>query len=413
MKNSSYTVDIPLLHDNHNHVSLYAAFSTCVDISVLAPDAAMALLRGLPADRLSVVRGWKSFELPMTPRELSTLPPILLINFSLHGFAVSDSGIPFLEETVPEVASKRSDQAWCEANVPPIFEAYCGLAGLDERKLGAYIDRMLPLGIGSSDEMTVPSIHALDVCASSSYAERLNYWVAPALYEKLDIPRRELLSGIKLFLDGAVGSRSAAIAGPWIGPGKAMFTYSDEALLGLVRKAGSYGTGLSVHAIGELAIGQALVAITAAIEEGARFKTVRLEHVQYIDMGQARRAKELGIALSMQPNFTSDSVDYVDRLTKPYLERNNPFRMLIDEVGYEPGVDLLFGSDGMPDGIAYAATQGLFPPYPSQRLSIEELVAGYGEAKGVSGSITLDIDEEARRVSVAEVGPVRPSPRRR
>jgi len=402
---------IPLLHDNHNHVSLYAAFSTCVDISVLPPDAALALLRGLPGDRLSVVRGWKSFELPMTARELSTLPPLLLINFSLHGFAVSDSGIPFLEATVPEVASKRSDPTWCEANVPPIFEAYCGLAGLDERKLGAYIDRMLPLGIGSSDEMTVPSVYALDVCASSSYAERLSYWVAPALYEKLDEPRRKLVSGVKLFLDGAVGSRSAAITGPWIGPGKAMFTYTDEELSAILRKAGSYGTGLAAHAIGELAIEQALAAIAAAVREGARFRTVRLEHVQFIDIDQARRAKDLGVVLSMQPNFTSDSVDYVDRLTTAYLERNNPFRMLIDEVGFEPGIDLLFGSDGMPDGIAYAATQALFPAYPAQRLSLDELAAGYGAAKGVSGSVTLEVDDAARRVIVAGLGPVSPSPR--
>jgi len=400
---STMTTTIPLLHDNHNHVSLYAAFSSCIDISRSAPDAALALLRGLPEDRLSVVRGWKSFELPMTSEELSSLPPIILINFSLHGFVVSDSGVPFLETTVPEVASMRNDQAWCEANVPPIFAAYCGLAGLDAKKLGEYIDRMLPLGIGSSDEMTVPTIQALDVCSSSPYDKRLNYWVAPALYEKMDIARRGLVSGIKLFLDGAVGSRSAAIEGPWIGPGKAMFTYADDVLLAILRRAGAYGTGLSAHAIGELAIEQALSAIEVAVREGARFRTIRLEHVQYIDVNQARRAKDLGIVLSMQPNFTSDSIDYTDRLTESYLKRNNPFRMLIDEVGFEPGRDMLFGSDGMPDGIAYAATQALFPAYPSQRLSLDELVAGYG-------TVTLDIDDTERRVSVSGTSPVRLAP---
>jgi len=405
------TTTIPLLHDNHNHVSLYAAFSSCIDISRLAPDQAMLLLRGLPEDRLSVVRGWKSFELPMTRSTLASLPPVLLVNFSLHGFAVSDAGIPFVTQAVPGVADKRDDQAWCEANVPAIFGAYCGLAGIDEQKLVSYIDALVPLGIGSSDEMTVPTLEALDRCVASAYSRRLKLWAAPALYDKLDMARRKQVSGIKLFLDGAIGARSAAIAGPWTGDGKAMFTYTDAELDERLAEVSGWGTGISMHAIGELAIGQALSGLENAVRNGARFATIRLEHVQFIDAAQARRARNLGVVLSMQPNFTSDSVDYADRLTQPYLARNNPFRMLIDEIGFEPGRDLIFGSDGMPDGIAYPATQSLFPPFASQRLSLGELVAGYGPSRGISGTVTLDIDEAARRVTVVAVEPDRPAPR--
>ncbi|MBU0928719.1 MAG: amidohydrolase family protein [Spirochaetes bacterium] len=403
---------IPLLHDNHNHVALYAAFSACVDISKASAAEALAILRALPRERLTVVRGWKSFELPLDASALRELPPILLINFSLHGFVVSDEGIPFVERVVPEVALRRNDQAWCEANVPAIFAAYCGLTGIDERRLRAYIDALVPLGIGSSDEMTVPTKEAVDICTSSTFSDRIRPWVSPALYEELDTPRRARLSGIKLYLDGAVGARSAAIAGPWIGAGKAMFTYSDAELVTILERIGAYGTGVSMHAIGELAIEQALACVTEAVRRGARFDAVRLEHVQFIDKAQASRARDLGATLSMQPNFSSDSKDYVDRLSGEYLRRNNPFRMLIDEVGYAPGADLIFGSDGMPDGIAYAATESLFPAYPSQRLSLEELVAGYGPARGVAGAVTLDVDERAGRVTVAGSAITAPAPRR-
>lgn len=391
---------IPLLHDNHNHVALYAAFASCLDISRMSADEALATLRALPPATLSVVRGWKSFELPMGRAELSSLPPILLINFSLHGFAVSDSAIPYLERVVPEVAARRDDQAWCEANVPAIFGAYCGLAGLDEAKLVSYIDAMVGLGIGSTDEMTVPTIEALDACLESSYAARLKLWVAPALYRKLDKPRRSRVEGVKLYLDGAIGARSAAIAGPWIGAGKAMFTYSDDELSDMLEDIASFGTGVSIHAIGELAIAQALGSLERI--GASAMPIVRLEHLQFIDREQAERAKRLGAILSMQPNFTSDSRDYADRLTEPYLAGNNLFRTLIDDAGFVPGEDLLFGSDGMPDGIAYAATESLFPPYPSQRLSLDELVAGYGPAMGVTGFVRLKIDEGARRVTVLE-----------
>ena len=391
---------IPLLHDNHNHVALYAAFASCLDISSLPPDEALSTLRALPSGTLSVVRGWKSFELPMGRETLSSLPPVLLINFSLHGFVVSDSAIPYLERVVPEVAARRDDQAWCEANVPAIFGAYCGLAGLDEDKLVSYIDAMVRLGIGSTDEMTVPTLEALDACLASRYADRLRLWVSPALYRKLDKSRRGRVMGVKLYLDGAIGARSAAIVGPWMGSGKAMFTYRDDELVAVLEEIASYGTGVSMHAIGELAIAQAIGSLERL--GPSAWPLVRLEHLQFIDRAMADRAKKLGATLSMQPNFTSDSRDYADRLAGAYLKGNNPFRMLIDDAGFVPGADLLFGSDGMPDGIAYAATQALFPPFPSQRLSLEELVAGYGEAIGIAGFARLRIDEEARRVTVLE-----------
>lgn len=391
---------IPLLHDNHNHVALYGALGSCLDVSSMQAETALDMLKGLPSDRLSVVRGWKSFELPMTTGTLSRLPPLLLINFSLHGFVISDSGLPFVEQAAPQLAKHRADQSWCEANVPAIFAAYTVLAGINEAKLCSYIDGRVQYGIGSSDEMTVPTISAIDVCLASSYSDRIGLWAAPALYDKLDKPRRARLSGIKLFIDGALGARSAAICGPWIGGGEAKYTYKDDELLALLLKLGMHGTGLAVHAIGELAIEQALLAFKKALERGADFSLLRLEHAQFIDRKQADRAKAMGVVLSMQPNFTSDSRDYVDRLPQAYLARNNPFRMLIDEAGFVPGKDLIFGSDGMPDGIAYAATQALFPPYPSQYLSIDELIAGYGVSKGISGTLSLNIDKHEGSVRV-------------
>ncbi len=100
----------------------------------------------------------------------------------------------------------------------------------------------------------------------------------------------------------------------------------------------------------------------------------------------------------MQPNFSSDSTDYADRLDGPRLARNNPFRMLIDEVGFRPGRDLIFGSDGMPHGLAYAAQWGLFPLFEGQRLTLAELLAGYGSAPGNPAWGELAVDEAARSV---------------
>ena len=63
------------------------------------------------------------------------------------------------------------------------------------------------------------------------------------------------------------------------------------------------------------------------------------------------------------------------------LDKNNNFRMLIDIAGYVPGIDLIFGTDGMPQGISegYADDETL---YPSMRLTEEELLSGYIDNQG-------------------------------
>jgi predicted amidohydrolase YtcJ len=110
------------------------------------------------------------------------------------------------------------------------------------------------------------------------------------------------------------------------------------------------------------------------------------------------RAKDLGVILSMQPNFNSDSVDYADRLCPRDQEANNPFRMLLDQVGFCCGEDLILGSDGMPHGVEYALQWSLFPPFSGQRLAVEELTAGYGPAPEARSHSVLMVDEDRRQV---------------
>ncbi len=393
-------VKIPLLHDSHNHASLYAALAKCHDISEKGPKDALDFLYALPKDRLSVVKGWKSFELELGQALLKELPPLLAINFSLHGFVMSDSGLSFAAELVPELHEKRHDLAWSEANVPAIFKAYASLSNIDEEDLVFCMDKMLCSGVASSDEMTVPSREFLELCMNSRYRNRLNLWTAPSIFRELDKQEQDSLSGIKLYLDGAIGSSSAAIKGPWLTEGTAFFVYKDEELDVLVQEAAQYRTGVAIHAIGELAIEQAIKSIEKANRLSGTLKRARIEHAQFISLEQARKAREQGIILSMQPNFTSDCIDYADRLPLSYLKANNPFRMLIDEAGFVPGEDLVFGSDGMPGDIAYAIRWSLFPPFASQYLSLDELVAGYGMAIGCKGHSILKIDEKHKTVKL-------------
>jgi hypothetical protein len=76
--------------------------------------------------------------------------------------------------------------------------------------------------------------------------------------------------------------------------------------------------------------------------------------------------------------------------------------MLIDRAGFVPGKGLIFGSDGMLHGVEYALQWSLFPLYPGQRLTAEELVAGYGFHAEGKGRTLVHVDEAERRVRLLE-----------
>jgi predicted amidohydrolase YtcJ len=201
--------------------------------------------------------------------------------------------------------------------------------------------------------------------------------------------------GIKLFGDGALGARTAKLSQCYLGGEEGFLIYDDEKLLRHLIWAAEAGKAVSIHAIGDLAIEQAVNAV-ARLEKSP--PETRIEHCQFISRQTAARAKSLGIILSMQPNFSLESNFYRDRLPEQYLAMNNPFRMLIDEAGFIPGEDLLFGSDGMPHGARFALESALFPPFPGQVLIIDEFVAGYCMPDFANGFIDIAIHEEERSV---------------
>ncbi len=408
----THVIELPLLHDHHSHPSLYAALEGVPSLLGLPPGQAIELLVSQPRDRLGLVKGWRTDRLPLGPRDLEALPPLVIVNFSLHGYALTPAAIPFLEAGAAtlgsfalEFAQHYGDRLWAERNLPRLFVLYGKIAGLGAEKLDAYMRALEAVGIGSVEDMTTAGSAALAVIASSPYRNRIGSWATPEVFAELSPEERASLLGVKLFLDGSLGARTAALGMCFLGGEKGFLVYTEEKLEEMLGYIADAGAGLSLHAIGALAIEEALVVFERSLRNGLRFPRARLEHVQFIRRDQAVRARELGLVLSMQPNFGSDSIDYRDRLPRGLVEQNNPFRMLIDEAGFVPGRDLLFGSDGMPHGLDCACAQGLFPAVPGQALSAEELVAGHGPAWGAeapSPTLRLVIDDEARSVRIAD-----------
>ncbi|MFL5517759.1 MAG: amidohydrolase, partial [Gemmatimonadales bacterium] len=146
------------------------------------------------------------------------------------------------------------------------------------------------------------------------------------------------LGGVKMFLDGSLGSRTAWMLRPYEGSrDRGMpLTDSDEAARAM-RLAAEHGIACTVHAIGDAAVRCALDLMAplprAAIPH-------RIEHLQCVDPADLDRAARAGIVASMQPAHLLTDIPLVDRHWGARGAGAYAFRSLL-----ERGTALVFGSD--------------------------------------------------------------------
>jgi predicted amidohydrolase YtcJ len=112
--------------------------------------------------------------------------------------------------------------------------------------------------------------------------------------------------GGDVFLDGSIGSRTAAFSQPYSDDGASgALRFSDDELLGYFAQSEALGIGAGVHAIGDAAIEQCIriwdrVLAGKPSPRGSRhfiehFEMARPEHIE--------ACAQMGIYLSMQPQF--------------------------------------------------------------------------------------------------------------
>lgn len=151
------------------------------------------------------------------------------------------------------------------------------------------------------------------------------------------------LGPAKLFADGALTTRTAAVREPFAdGAGEGRLMHEPEELTAYVHAAHARGWQVATHAIGDRAIALALEAY-ATVEDGApsRERRHRVEHAMLLDDGTMDRFAEVGAIPTMQPEFLARLGDaYVLALGEARAARLNPYRSLRDR-----GVPVAFGSD--------------------------------------------------------------------
>lgn len=195
------------------------------------------------------------------------------------------------------------------------------------------------------------------------------------------------MAGVKLYADGALGSRGAWLKHPYADkPGEQGLQFLDDAKLrNLMSRAAMDGFQLAIHAIGDAANAQVLNAIADLRESYGGDRRWRIEHAQIVDPADIPRFAQLGVIASMQPvHQTSDRLMAEARLGPNRLTGAYAWHSM-----QLAGVRLAFGSDTpveSPDPFAGLATAFTrqdatgAPPggwRPEERVTRADALAGF------------------------------------
>ena len=210
---------------------------------------------------------------------------------------------------------------------------------------------------------------------------------------------RVRLGGVKAFLDGSLGGRTAAMMAPYLDDGSTSghLMYPRGKREKILRKqatlADAAGLQIAVHAIGDAAVEQALE-LLASIEaaNGERsLRRFRIEHSQHLTApidGQPKRFKRLGAVASVQPaQIALDERSAGEKLGEERASRYYALRTFL-----ENGVPLAGGSDwpivsaDVFAGMRAAVERG--DGHESQSLTAEEATTMF--TRGGAHALTLD-----------------------
>jgi predicted amidohydrolase YtcJ len=243
-----------------------------------------------------------------------------------------DAAMPLVQQVVPPPLPRTNDNALLKAQ---------------ELMLSQGLTTVADMGTSAGDWLTIRragdrgnlNVRILSYSANiQPLLEVAGTGPTPWLYDN-----RLRMVGVKLYSDGALGSRGAWLKQDYRDqPGqKGLSFLNDAELKNLMSRAAMDGFQVAVHAIGDAANAQLLGAIEELSDTYKGDRRWRVEHAQIVDPADLARFARNGIIASMQPvHETSDWKMAEARMGLDRLGGAYAWRSMIDNK-----VPLAFGSD--------------------------------------------------------------------
>jgi predicted amidohydrolase YtcJ len=253
-------------------------------------------------------------------------------------------------------------------------------APTDEQRHAGYRaanDRCLALGITTASDFLLPSmVDDYDTVRSGDdgvrlFVHRIVSSVADIdAFPNITETERFRACGIKIFTDGAIGGRTAALFEAYADRSTefGVLLFDDGVLHAMIRAAHERGWSAAVHAIGDRAIAQVLTAFAPLPPSENAACGHRIEHFELPRPEDVERMIATGVRPCVQPNFVGQWAGpgglYETALGPERARRMNPFRTL-NERGARP----FFGSDGMPASPRFGLASAVQHPVEAERLT--------------------------------------------
>ena len=305
------------------------------------------------------------------------VPPGGVLGRDLHGAPnglLFENAMELLDKAIPSLTHQQAVDLFRRhlpalhkvgltgVHVPEGSRSFRALQALDASgELGVRVHMMLPSGV------------ARDL-------------IAAGVTSGLGSPRVKV-GHVKFFIDGSLGSETAAMFEPFIGSpaNVGVLTMDPADLLDAVRDCIAANLAPAIHAIGDRANRTVLDVLEATrdawLPNGIR---PRIEHVQVLHPADVERFGSLGVVASAQPIHATQDMELVDRLWGSRGRYAYAFGSL-----EATGATLAFGSDApveTPDPLQgiYAAVTRRRPDgnpdggwYPEERLTAARAIAAY------------------------------------
>lgn len=296
--------------------------------------------------------------------------PVVLIRADGHALVANSAALEAGGITRDSVAPEGGEILFDEAGEPTgmlidtamypvtaLVEAPTGQERADIYAEGAA--RLASLGWAGGHDMSVPysDVEMIEGVAEAGHlAIRVYVSVNPDGYAALsqEVPRiaadgRVITRAVKIYMDGALGSRGAALLSPYADrPETSGLTIAEEdQTIGLFTEALRSGVQMNVHAIGDRGNRLLLDWVEEALAQVPEDERARIdhrwrdEHTQIVEPSDLARFAELGVIASMQPSHAIGDLHFAPaRLGEERLEGAYAWQTLLDN-----GARLTGGSD--------------------------------------------------------------------
>lgn len=196
------------------------------------------------------------------------------------------------------------------------------------------------------------------------------------------------VKSIKLYADGALGSRGAALLEPYSDDpeNSGLLVTENSHMLEVCKAALESGFQVCTHAIGDKAIRTMLDIYEKALIANPNYDhRFRIEHSQIVNLDDVSRYAEIGVIPAMQPQHAVSDMPWTeDKIGPERVKGAYAFRSFIDA-----GIIIPCGSDspveipnpliGIHDAVTRQDENG-FPKdgwLPEQKMTIVEAIKGY------------------------------------